>query len=636
MKTLYRYIFLSYLGPMFLTLIIVVFIFVMQFVWLQIDELVGKGLTWNTILEFLGWWALFNVPTSLPLSTLLASLMTLGNLGENNELLAMKSSGISLNKILRPLYFTVTAVAVGCFVMASESTPYIFLKTRSMLMEIKKKSPELSIPEDIFYDGIERFGIRVNHKDPITGALIGVMIYDHTHGEGNYSVTIADTGYIKQTQDSRYILLRLINGVSYSEELTKTNRLNKPAYPFHRRFFKEQTVSIDTGEEETQSFESMFKENPQAKSMSKLDRDSDSVSVKIRNSISKFNEEQFNSAGTFKYSIKKDTVQQRIKNIPCNIDSMYINATARQKMDWLSQIESSVSRITGYWDNELKMIQLEKKNLRNIDYERNRKFTLAFTCIIFFFIGAPLGAIIRKGGLGLPVVISILFFVIYFVIDTVCSKMVRNSDWNPTFGAWLPSFILTLVAVFLTYKAHTDSQIFNPDAYKRFFNVLFGRMKQLISPVDFDKVTPLTGEQAGEAMLKNSNNAVYLEYLIDSYLDIYRLDKMFRSRESIMEINNSSSLTDIKSLYDYLLSFYATIDDDENLRILVRKFPVLEPSEFTLPKFLLSPNVFLKIPYTLLLTVIKTRRFRKLEHILKNIKTVNADVNTYLNGRYKS
>jgi lipopolysaccharide export system permease protein len=223
---------------MFLTLIIVVFIFVMQFIWLQIDDLVGKGLTWNVILEVLGWFAITIIPTAVPLSTLLASLMTLGNLGENNELLAMKSSGISLSKILYPLYFTIIAVAIFSYTLSSEFVPYAVLKMKSKLMEIKKKSPELSIPEDIFYDGIERFGIRVTHKDPITGALIGVMIYDHSHGEGNYSVTIADTGYIKQTQDARYIQLRLINGVNYSEELTKNNRLNKTTYPFHRRFFK--------------------------------------------------------------------------------------------------------------------------------------------------------------------------------------------------------------------------------------------------------------------------------------------------------------------------------------------------------------------------------------------------------------
>jgi lipopolysaccharide export system permease protein len=608
----------------------------MQFVWLQIDELVGKGLTWNTILEFLGWWALANIPTSLPLSTLLASLMTLGNLGENNELLAMKSSGISLHKMLRPHYFTSVAVAVCSFTLSSEFVPYAYLKARSMLMEIKKKSPELSIPEDIFYDGIERFGIRVNRKDPVTGALIGVMIYDHTHGDGNYSVTIADTGYIKQSQDSRYILFRLINGVSYSEELTKTNRLNKAAYPFHRRFFKEQTVSIDMGEEEAQSFEALYKEQPMAKSMSKLNKDSDSVTVKIRNNVNRFNEEQLSSTAAFKFSIKKDTAQKRVKNMSYNADSIYRNATAMQKMDYLNQVESSLTKIKGYWENELRMIQLETKNLKMIDYERNRKFTLAFTCIIFFFIGAPLGAIIRKGGLGLPVVISIFFFVIYWVIDTVCSKMVRNSDWSPEFGAWFPSFILAIIAAFLVYKANTDSQIFNPDAYRRFFNILFGRMKQLMIPIDFDKVALLPKDRFDEAMRKNDDNVDRMNRLIDNYLNSHKLGIMFQSRDSILRINDNRDLMEIKSQYDSLLSFYATIDDDENVRTLIKKFSVLNPSEFTFPQYLLSSNVFLKIPYTLMLVVMKIRRFKKLGYILEDIKSINTDVNKYLNGRYKS
>jgi lipopolysaccharide export system permease protein len=621
---------------MFLTLIIVVFIFVMQFVWLQIDELVGKGLTWNAILEVLGWWALTCIPNSLPLSTLLASLMTLGNLGENNELLAMKSSGISLSKILFPLYFTAVAVAISSLALSSEFVPYSYLKARSRLMEIKKKSPELSIPEDIFYDGIERFNIRVNHKDPITGALIGVMIYDHTHGDGNYSVTIADTGYIKQTQDERFILLKLINGVNYSEELTKTNRLNRTTYPFHRRFFKEQTVSIDMGEEEAQSYEALYSEHPSAKSMSKLNQDSDSTNRKINAIVTKFDDEQLNSTNSFKFSLRKDTARKRVKPLSYNVDSIYDSSTALQKINYLNQATSNITRITGYWENELRLIQMETKALKMIDFERHRKFTLAFTCIIFFFIGAPLGAIIRKGGLGLPVVISILFFVIYFVLDTICTKMVRNSDWSPVFGAWFPSFVLAIVAFFLTYKANTDSQVFNPDVYKRFFNFLFGRMKQLIMPVDFDKIVLLPKEQTGDAALNNNDNAKRLEQLIDDYLNSHKLNKMFQTRTSILKMNDNRDLMEIKSLYDYLLSFYATIDNDENLRNLIKGFPALELSEYVFPQFLMNPNIFLKTPYTLILVVMKIRRFKKLEYILEDIKSINTDVNKYFNERYKA
>jgi lipopolysaccharide export system permease protein len=607
----------------------------MQYVWLQIDELVGKGLSWNMILEFLGWIAVANIPVALPLATLLASLMTLGNLGEDNELLALKSSGISLHKILYPLYFTVFVVAVASFVLSSEFVPYAYLRARSMLMEIKKKSPELSIPEDIFYDGIERFGIRVNHKDPVTGALIGVMIYDHTHGEGNYSVTIADTGYIKQTQDARYILLKLINGVNYSEELTRNNQLNKTSYPFQRRFFKEQTISIDTGEEESQSFETLYKEHPSAQSMSKLNKASDSVHVKIQGIVNKFDEEQLKSTSTFRYSIKADTARQRVKVLSYNIDSIYSGSTAAQKMNYLNQAESNITRISGYWENELRMIQLETKSLKKIDYERNRKVTLAFTCIIFFFIGAPLGAIIRKGGLGLPVVISILFFVIYWVIDTICSKMVSNSDWSPAVGAWFPSLVLTPVAIFLTYKANTDSQIFNPDAYGHFFNVLFGRMKRLIVQVDFDKIVPLPEERRDEALRQYNDEAGRLEYLIDNYLASHQLDRIFQSRETVLKMNDNSDLTEIKLLYDRLLSFYATIDDDENLRTLIKGFPALNLSEFIFPEFLSNPNILLKIPSSIILIAMKTRKFKKLGYILNDIKNINMDVNRYFNGKHK-
>jgi lipopolysaccharide export system permease protein len=607
----------------------------MQYVWLQIDELVGKGLTWNTILEFLGWFAIFNIPMSLPLSTLLASLMTLGNLGENNELLALKSSGISLHKILYPLYFTIFLVAVGSYFLSSEFVPYAYLRARTMLMEIKKKSPELSIPEDIFYDGIERFGIRVTRKDPVTGALIGVMIYDHTTGEGNYSVTIADTGYIKQTQDARYILLKLVNGINYSESLNKNNQLDKKTYPFNRRIFKEQTVSIDMGVEEAQSFEFLYKDQPLAKSMTKLNKDSDSIIIKRQDLINKFDNEQLNSTSAFKYTLKKDTVRQRVKNLTYNIDSMFINASALKKVSYLEQAESNVKRITTYWENEIRIIQLETKNLKNINYERNRKFTLAFTCLIFFFIGAPLGAIIRKGGLGLPAVISIFFFVVYWVIDTICRKMVTNGEWSPFFGAWFPSLVLAPIAIFLTYKANTDSQLFNPDAYKRFFNILFGQMKKLMEPIDLDKIIPLANDRIDKAKQESPINAKQLDLLIDNYLKTHQLSKMFQSRQSILKINDNQDLWEIKSLYDYILGFYVTIDDDENVRNIIKGFSELNPEEFTFPQFLLNQNQVLKIPYTLILIIMKIRKFKKLEYILENIKSINIDVNDYLNGRNK-
>jgi len=632
LKTLYKYIFATYLGPMFLTLFIVVFIFLIQYIWLNIDDIVGKGLKWNIILELLGWYSVTIVPMSLPLSTLLASLMTMGNLGENNELLALKASGVSLNKILNPLYYTIVLVAVGSFFLSSEFAPYANLKVKTMLQRIRRTNPELSIPEDIFYNGIKGFSIRVNKKDPNTGALIGVMVYDHTQGEGNISVTIADTGYIQQTPDSRYILFRLINGTSYSEELVK-DQMDRVNYPFNRRSFSEQIMSFDMGQEEERSFEFIFKDQPIAQSLGTLNKSSDSLSRKKDREINKFREEKLDNTSAFKHSMTEDTIKRKTIDIG-NIDSAYTASTATQKLIFLAQAEAQAANSIGSWDNELRSIQKDNRTLKKVDYERHRKFTLAFACIIFFFIGAPLGAIIRKGGLGLPVVISIFFFVFFWVLETICGKMVTSGSWAPFFGAWFSSFVFVPLALFLTYKANTDSQLFNPDAYKRFLNRLLGRMKKLIVTIDLDKIIPMA--ETENALTEVNNKSEYLTILIDDFLQENKLNKLFKGRDSIINMHENETLAEIKTTYDYVLSYYASIDDNEKLRQTIKYFPLLNPSEFAFPKWLLNSNIFLKAICTIILEVIKIRKFKKLEYMLKDIKDINLNVNKYINGKNKA
>ena len=617
---------------MFLTLFIVVFIFLIQYIWLNIDDIVGKGLKWNIILELLGWYSVTIVPMSLPLSTLLASLMTMGNLGENNELLALKASGVSLNKILNPLYYTIVLVAVGSFFLSSEFAPYANLKVKTMLQRIRRTNPELSIPEDIFYNGIKGFSIRVNKKDPNTGALIGVMVYDHTQGEGNISVTIADTGYIQQTPDSRYILFRLINGTSYSEELVK-DQMDRVNYPFNRRSFSEQIMSFDMGQEEERSFEFIFKDQPIAQSLGTLNKSSDSLSRKKDREINKFREEKLDNTSAFKHSMTEDTIKRKTIDIG-NIDSAYTASTATQKLIFLAQAEAQAANSIGSWDNELRSIQKDNRTLKKVDYERHRKFTLAFACIIFFFIGAPLGAIIRKGGLGLPVVISIFFFVFFWVLETICGKMVTSGSWAPFFGAWFSSFVFVPLALFLTYKANTDSQLFNPDAYKRFLNRLLGRMKKLIVTIDLDKIIPMA--ETENALTEVNNKSEYLTILIDDFLQENKLNKLFKGRDSIINMHENETLAEIKTTYDYVLSYYASIDDNEKLRQTIKYFPLLNPSEFAFPKWLLNSNIFLKAICTIILEVIKIRKFKKLEYMLKDIKDINLNVNKYINGKNKA
>ena len=620
---------------MVLTLLIVVFLFLMHFLWLYIDEFAGKGLSWGTIFEILGWNAITNVPMALPLSTLLASLMTMGNLGENNELLALKASGISLNRILYSLYFAIVLLAIGAFFLSSDFAPYAYLQMRTKLQKVRKTNPELSIPEGIFYNGIDGYSIRVDKKDPKTGTLMGVMIYNHSQGDDNYSVTIADSAYIKQTKDSRYIILRLINGSSYEDEL-KNKSIDKKNYPFNRREFKEQIIAIDLGVEDDRSYEYMFKDLPMAKTLKSLTTTSDSVQHKRDSLMSYFRDTQLDNSSSFKYTIKQDTARKRVKEFNHNTDSIYNASSALKKVEFLNTAEANALRTIGYWENEVRQIQAETKSLKNVNFERNRKFTLAFSCIIFFFIGAPLGAIIRKGGLGLPIVISVFFFVFYWVIDTISRKLVQNGDLSPFVGAWFSSFILVPLAAFLTYKANTDSQLFNPDAYKKFFNRLFGRMKKLIDPIDLDKVKPMSDAQREEAFTHNNENTKKLTELINNYLETHKLSKAFQSRKTIISMDHDKELAEIKDLYDDLLSYYATIYDDNNIRETIKNFPVLDLSEFSLSKSFTTENVLLRIPNTLIQIFIKSRKFKKLKYILENIKDINLNVNKYINGRDKA
>ena len=625
MKTLYRHIFLSFLGPLLLAIFIVVFIFLMQFLWLYIDEIVGKGLAWHVILEFLLWVAVYNLSMSLPLSSLFASLMTMGNLGENNEILAMKSSGISLHRILHPLYWTIGVLSLFAFMLSSEFVPFAYLKMRTMLQEIKRTSPELSIPEDIFYDGIDKISLRVSKKNPVTGALSGIMIYNHRNTEGNVSVTIADTAYIKQTSDSRYILFRLINGTTYSESLSN-NRIDKRNYPFDRRSFGEQTISIDLGEAEIQSFENMFKDNALAKSIVVLNRDIDSLSRKRTTNTLRYETEQLSSPSMFRYMPRIDSGAPP-RNVPLrfDVDSLFGAASASEKILLLDQSMSSAARVMGLQDNVIRDLQYDSKRIKGMRYERHKKFTLAFSCIIFFLIGAPLGAIIGKGGLGLSAVISIFFFVFYWVLETIFRKMVQNGDWSPVVGAWLSSFLLAPLAVFLTVKANTDSQLFNSDAYRRFFDIVFGRMKKLVVPVDLDKLPVMPEALREEARERNNDNVARFESLAKLCL---------AGRKRIGRRETDEDLRELTELHERILSFYATMENDK-IRASIKNLPSLNPAEFTVPRLLLSGRFFPEPLSSAIIFFVRMRQAKKLEYILRVTIDIITNVNNYINDRHK-
>jgi lipopolysaccharide export system permease protein len=465
-----------------MTFFIVMFILLMQFLWKYIDDLVGKGLDTHVILELLLYASAGLIPMALPLSTLLASLMTLGNLGENNELLAMKSAGISLPRIMSPLIFLTITISVGAFFFSNNVLPYTNLKITSLLYDVKQQRPELQIKVGVFNNDIEGLSIKVGSKDPRTNLMQRIMIYDHRANEGNLMVTIADSGYIRVTDDEQYMIITLYNGTTYEEmkDNSPTRRQLEKKFPArNNRFGKQEVVLELKGFGLQRSNEDLFKSSFHAMNLNQLSRTSDSLFKEIEE-----RKAQAVRNITTVSLLKNPSSFKRDSTISVsyifNADSIYNTLTTEHQLRAveraLSNARQSKSYITSIKDD---LYHKGKFAVRH-KVEWHRKFSLSFACFVFFFIGAPLGAIIRKGGLGMPVVVSILFFVVYYIISLTGEKFAREMMWEVNTGMWVSSFILLPLGIFLSYKATTDSVILNADyyilAFKRFF--LFFKSKK--------------------------------------------------------------------------------------------------------------------------------------------------------------
>lgn len=610
---------------MFMTLVIVVFVFLMQFLWLYVDEIAGKGLDVSFIMEFIGWLAISNIPIAIPMAALFASLIVMGNLGENNELLALKASGVSLNRIFYPLYVAIAFIALANFYISTDVAPYSFLKMRSMFQDIRRTKPELSIPVGVFYQDIDNFSIKVEDKDKETGVLRKLMIYDHRDGEGNISVTLSDSGYIKQTDDSRYIIFQLLNGVVYEDKslFNSTNRarVDKEKLPFHRRTFSQQTIHIDLGENTDGSSEFLFKDLPAAKSLKDLGITEDSLVLTKKNNLSNFEREYIVNTSTFENSREMDTSAYRRSALKyvLSTDSLFQSKSATDRSSLLESAIGSVERVTSYWNNTLEEAERLNKNISGVRLEWHRKFTLPLTCIVFFFIGAPLGAIIRKGGLGLPMVVSVSFFVIYYVIDSICKRMVQTEVLNPAVGAWLPFFLFLPIAGFLTFKSNTDSQLFNPDSYNKFFNQVFGRMKRLIEPLNLDIIKTLS-EQEQEIISEHYlSDSMIFKSSIDDFIQTYKINKNFVSLNLIGGKEYENALFEFKKQYFLQIQFLSGIYNNENLRNLLKDMPTFNVDEFLIKYNFLPESIKYSFLGTFIVGLTNFRRRRKLKYTLEKI-----------------
>jgi len=478
-KKLHILVIKSFVGPLILTFFFVIFILLMQFLWKYIDDLIGKGLEFSIISEFLLYTSASLVPLAMPLAVLLASLMTFGNLAENLELLAFKSSGISLVRIMTPVIILSTLISVGAFFFSNHVLPFSNLKMRSLLYDIQQQRPELTIKPGVFDNTLEGYSIRIGDRDSRTSLLKDILIFDHTGKQGNVSVTIADSGYMKMTSDEKHLLLTLYNGKSYLEmqKQKKENRHVK-SYPLRRDNFEYQEMIIEmTGFGLNRTDEKLFRNSYSMLNLQQLHHFDDSLTEEIGGILDKF-ENTLQTTLTAKpkeilikkpvfhpdsFEKEQETREMRIQ--PVHVDSALAELNKLEKRRALTQAVNFARSNKSLTTSNMGTAEWKVARLRRYQIEIHRKFTYSLLCLIFFFIGAPLGAIIRKGGLGIPVIVSVLLFLIYYVISMIGEKFARESLVPPFAGMWISTFILVPVGIWLTYKAANDSVIMNIETY---------------------------------------------------------------------------------------------------------------------------------------------------------------------------
>lgn len=462
------------------TFFICLFVLMMQFLWRYIDELIGKGLTMDIMAQFFGYMALMLVPQALPLAILLSLLITFGNLGESCELTAIKASGISLMQSFRSLIFITVLIMIGAFYFENNIGPHANMRITQLLLSMKQKSPELEIPEGIFYDGIPNCNLYVQQKDMKTGKLYGIMIYRMTGSYEDQAIILADSGMLQSTAEKKHLVLSLWSG-EWFENMQNSQLGSSAAVPYRRETFTDKKIILDYDGDFSMTDATSLSNNARGKGLDRIINDIDSLNH-VYDSIGR---DYYRQAQMFYYPVprvdKKDSVQMVRKALAkdYSIDTVFNHLSLEARRAAVSTALSTVQSELN--DLEFKQMITDDGNkiVRQHKIEAISKFTLAFSCLLFFFIGAPLGAIIRKGGLGVPVIISVLVFIIYYILDNSGYRMARGGMWAIWFGKGLAPAVLTPLAVFVTYKANKDSVVFNIDAYRNMFMKLLGlRLKR--------------------------------------------------------------------------------------------------------------------------------------------------------------
>ena len=598
-----------FLGTFFICL----FVLMMQFLWRYVDELVGKGLTVEVLAQFFWWMGLMMVPQALPLAILLSSLITFGNLGESSELTAIKSAGISLTRTFSSLVVLSCFISVTSFVFQNNIGPYSTIKLSQLLVSMKQKNPELEIPEGVFYDGIPNSNIYVQKKDVKSGKFYGIMIYRMSNSYEDSEIILADSGMLQTTAEKQHLLLTLWNGEWFSNQAQEVGR--DAAAPFRRETFLEKKTLIDFNGDFDMTDAALFSGDARGKGLAKLYRDLDSLQQN-NDSIGRvfYNEVQmsyYNAA-----SISRADTLAAIKEAgkkAFNVDSAFARLNNDGKRSVLGIARSQVQAVSA--DMEFKAMVTEDANrmIRQHEIEMYKKFVLSLSCLIFFFIGAPLGTIIRKGGLGIPVIVSVLVFIVYYILDNSGYQMARRGIWAIWFGELLATMVLVPLAVFVTYKANKDSAVFNFDAYRNLLMNLLGmRLKRNIMAKEVIINEPNYGRDA-ELLSEVTERA-------QAYAEAHKLKTAPNVKRVFFEYQTDNEMEEINRLLE------TAIDDlgntrDKTILNLLNEYPIMSVKAHTRPfnRQWLNVVAAILVPVGLVL-YIRMWRFRL--RLLKDLRVV--------------
>jgi len=631
MKILHRFMLKQFMGPFVVAFFIVIITLVMQFLWKYIDDLVGKGLEITVLCELLFYAAVTLSNMAFPLAVLLASIFTLGNMGENYELIALKAAGISLQRIVLPLIVLSFVISISAFAVANNVVPWAWLKWRTLIYDIQQQRPELRIQEEVFYNEIEGYSIRIGERNFKTNMLYDMRIYDHTERAGNVSVILADSGTMAITADKRYMEVTLYSGHSYVDVVDpkKPTSQQSKNYPFRHHFFETQVFRIvlpNYGLE--RSDDQLFRSGAKMMNLPQLTKEIDSLSKIIHNQ-----ERQLRAI------VKPVYDNSTLKGLPADTtlrekipDNFWTGFNQTSKQQRQTAIKDAVNNARSQKDQVAGLIyELDDKNRRSwrFEIERHRIFTVAIACFIFFFIGAPLGAIIRKGGLGTPIIIAVIFFVLYYVISMIGEKSVREGAMTPFAGMWFPAFIILSIGFFLTLMATRDSSIFNQELYvnyiKKGLSFIF---------VAQQKSRPEVVCQLTSADLMPENMIAKLEKL--SQLCKRYLEGDFRKHLKLINIwyqQEDAELAEIGRRYDHIRATLKE-SDVEMIRETVVEYPRVSLHDYKIKKVskALVAAVVVIFPVWFYLYVKTWIQKYTLRNDLRNMMSANRNLINELNS----